>query len=117
MSGSRAMVELINPAALRGRGTVKRVAPVERAGAQHSSTNEAPAKARVSRLAHGQPGRSLMAEKSLLQTGPLLAAQTAGLAEAAVLPNALPFPQAAQAYRIASGEGPEPINILIDWRL
>ena len=121
MTSARATIELINPAAFRSYGTVKRVAPAERARPQSSGTNESVAKGRVVRIGADQPVRSLNAAKSLLQTGPLLAAQTEGSAAVASL-EAAPHPgvssqQGVQAYRLVNGEVPVPVNILVDWEL
>lgn len=121
MTSARATIELINPAAFRSYGTVKRVAPAERARSQHSSANDGVVKSRITRIAGGQAVRSLNAARSLLQTGPLLAAQTAGTAtvkaqEAA--PHAgVPNQQGVQAYRLVNGDVPGPVSILVDWEL
>ncbi len=121
MTSARATIELINPSAFRSYGTVKRVAPAERARSQNSSANDGVAKGRVTRIAAGQPVRSLNAAGSLLQTGPLLAAQTAGTAAISDLqaaPHAgVPSQQGVQAYRLVNGDVPGPVSILVDWEL
>ncbi len=121
MVSARATIELINPAAFRSYGTVKRVAPAERARSENSSANDGAAKGRVTRMTAGQPGRSLNATKSLLQTGPLLAAQTAGAAVVSSLGatphGGVPSQQGVQAYRLVNGDLPGPVSILVDWEL
>ncbi len=117
MTTPRATIELINPAAFRSHGTVKPVAASERPRPQNSSANDAVPKGQPLRAVRQQPLHALDAAKSLLQTEPLLAAQTAGTA-ATMLPHAgTSNPQGVQAYRQANGDLPEPINILVDWKL
>ena len=118
MTSARATIELINPAVFRSHGTVKRVAPAERARSEHSNENRSAAKGRI---AFGQPVRSLNAAQSLLQTGPLLVAQTAGSAAISALESG-PHPgvssqDGVRAYRLVNGEVPAPVNILVDWEL
>lgn len=117
MASPRATIELINPAAFRSYGTVKPVAASERARPQSSDASESMPKGQAMRAVGRQPLHALDAAKSLLQTEPLLTAQTAGTA-ATMLPHAgLSNPQGVQAYRQANGDLPEPINILVDWQL
>ena len=117
MTTPRATIELINPAAFRSHGTVKPVAASERPRPQNSSANDAVPKGQPVRRVPQQPLHALDAAKSLLQTEPLLAAQTAGTT-ATMLPHAgTSNHQGVQAYRQANGDLPEPINILVDWKL
>ena len=117
MATPRTTIELINPAAFRSHGTIKPVTASERARPQNSSASESVPKAQAARPASREPFHAFDAAKSLLQTGALLAAQTAGTA-ATMLPHAgLSNPQGVQAYRQANGDLPEPINIMVDWTL
>ena len=117
MATPRTTIELINPAALRSYGTVKPVAASERPRPQDSSANDAVPKGQPVRAVRQQPLHALDAAKSLLQTEPLLAAQTAGTV-AALEPHAgLSNSHGVQAYQQANGDLPEPINLMVDWKL
>ena len=117
MASPRATIELINPAALRSYGTVKPVAASERPRPQNFSANDAVPKGQPIRAVRQQPLHALDAAKSLLQTEPLLAAQTAGTA-AALEPHAgLRNLEGVQAYRQANGDLSEPINLMVDRKL
>lgn len=117
MASPRATIELINPAAFRSYGTVKPVSASERARPQSAHADESVPKGQATRAIARQAMHALDAAKSLLQTEPLLAAQTAETT-AVMLPHAgLNNPRGIQAYRQANGDLPEPINILVDWKL
>ena len=117
MTSPRATIELINPAAFRSYGTVRPVVASERPSPQGSGAGESVPKGLTGRSANRQPLHALDAAKSLLQTEPLLAAQTAGTV-AALEPHAgLSNPQGVQAYRQANGDLSEPINLMVDWKL